>query len=181
VALYSLSTKPISRSGGRSAVAAAAYRSGTELADERTGLVADYTRRRGVVHTEIVTRDGVPVPEREALWNQAEAAERRKDSRVAREYVVALPHELDADQRLALARELAVELSERYGVAVDLAVHAPDREGDERNHHAHLLVTTRAYGHDGLGDKVRIEWPDKRLRKAGHGEADDEESITWKP
>ncbi|WP_280564981.1 MULTISPECIES: MobQ family relaxase [unclassified Chromohalobacter] len=174
MAIYSLSTKPMNRKGGRSAVAAAAYRSGGELADERTGVVHDYTRKRGVEHDEIVTRDGVPGPERESLWNQAEAAEKRKDARVAREYVVALPHELDADQRLALARELAGELSERYGVAVDLAVHAPDRDGDERNHHAHLLATTRAYGHDGLGDKAAIEWSDQKRREAGLDRGADE-------
>lgn len=177
MAIYSLSTKPISRSGGRSAVAAASYRSGSELADERTGVVHDYTRKRGVEHAEIVTRDGVPAPERESLWNQAEAAEKRKDARVAREYLVALPHELDADQRLTLARELAGELSERYGVAVDMAIHAPDREGDQRNHHAHLLATTRAYGHDGLGEKVAIEWSDKKRRDAGLERGADEVKL----
>ncbi|WP_346799485.1 MobQ family relaxase (plasmid) [Halomonas sp. Bachu 37] len=174
MAIFSLSTKPISRSGGRSAVAASAYRSGAELVDHRTGVVHDYTRRRGVVHTEIVTRDGVPVPERESLWNQAEVAEKRKDARVAREHLVALPHELDADQRLALARDFARELSDRYGVAVDLAVHAPDRDGDQRNHHAHLLATTRIYGHDGLGDKSSIELSDKKRKSLGMGRGADE-------
>lgn len=174
MAIYSLSTKPMSRSGGRSAVAAAAYRSGTELADERTGLVSDYTRRHGVVHTEIVAPEGISGVDREQLWNAAEAAEKRKDARVAREYLVALPHELDADQRLALTRELASELVERYGVAVDVAIHAPDRDGDERNHHAHLLATTRRLNHDGLGEKAAIEWSDKKRKAAGLDRGADE-------
>lgn len=174
MAIYSFSTKPMSRSSGRSAVAAAAYRSGTELVDERTGLAADYTRRRGVVHTEILAAQGITPPDREQLWNAAEAAEKRRDARVAREFVVALPHELDSEQRLSLARELAEELVERYGVAVDLAVHAPDQDGDQRNHHAHLLATTRRLNHDGLGDKAAIEWSDKKRRDAGLGRGSDE-------
>ena len=174
MATYTFSTTPMSRKAGRSAVAAAAYRSGAELADERTGQVHDYTRKRGVVHAEIVAPQGITGVDREQLWNAAEAAEKRKDARVAREYLVALPHELDADQRLALARELAGELVERYGVAVDLAVHAPDPGGDQRNHHAHLLATTRRLNHDGLGEKTTIELSDKKRRDMGLGRGADE-------
>ena len=174
MATYTFSTTPMSRKAGRSAVAAAAYRSGAELADERTGQVHDYTRKRGVVHAEIVAPQGITGVDREQLWNAAEAAEKRKDARVAREYLVALPHELDADQRLALARELAGELVKRYGVAVDLAVHAPDPGGDQRNHHAHLLATTRRLNHDGLGEKTTIELSDKKRRDMGLGRGADE-------
>ncbi|WP_024894644.1 MobA/MobL family protein, partial [Acidithiobacillus thiooxidans] len=129
MAIYHANTKPIARRAGRSAVAAAAYRSGTELVDARTGLIHDYTRKGGVVWTEILTPDGSAV-ERNQLWNAAELAEKRKDARTAREWIVALPSELSAEQRTALARDFAQALVVRYGVAVDFAIHAPDREGD---------------------------------------------------
>src|SRR3546814_4295774 len=82
-------------------------------------------------------------------------AETRKNSTVAREYEIALPAELSAEARRELALGLAREISERHGVAVDVAIHAPGREGDHRNHHAHLLTTTRRIGPEGLGAKTR--------------------------
>lgn len=167
MAIYSLSTSSIKRGNGRSAVAAAAYRAGSEIVNERTGMIHDYTRKSGVEHVEIFTRKGIPAPDMSGLWNAAEAAEKRKDGRTAREVLVALPAELDADQRLALARELTADLVDRYGVAAQLAVHAPDRGGDQRNHHAHVLLTTRTYGHDGLGKKGQLEWSGTQCRKAG--------------
>ncbi|MCB5946064.1 MobA/MobL family protein, partial [Acidocella sp. KAb 2-4] len=90
-----------------------------------------------------------------ALWNAAEAAEKRKDAKVAREYEVALPAELSAKGRADLARAFASEIVERYGVAADVAIHAPGKDGDSRNHHAHILTTTRTVGADGLGVKTR--------------------------
>lgn len=173
MAIYHLATKPVGRASGRSAVAAAAYRSGTKLWSEREGTTHDFRPRGGVVHTEIVLPDGAAdatgavaawAGDREALWNRAEAAERRSDARVAREWELALPHELDADQRLALVREFAGALSRRYGVAVDVAIHAPSGDGDIRNHHAHLLATTRRVGPDGFGPKAEIEWEETRLQ-----------------
>ena len=170
MAIYHASTKPIARSAGRSAVAAAAYRAGVELVDARTGLVHDYTRKGGVEHTEILTPDGLGA-ERNALWDAAELAEKRKDARTAREWIVALPAELTADQRKDLARDFGQCLVARYGVAVDFAIHAPDREGDHRNHHAHILTTTRqvSRGIDGglvMGAKAHIELSDKARRAA---------------
>jgi hypothetical protein len=178
VAIYHASTKPIARSAGRSAVAAAAYRAGVELVDARTGLVHNYTRKGGVELTEILTPDGIAV-ERNALWDAAELAEKRKDARTAREWIVALPAELDAGQRRDLARDFARALVERYGVAADLAIHAPDREGDHRNHHAHILTTTRqvSLAADGgliLGAKAHIELSDKARRERNLGSAADE-------
>lgn len=156
MSIYHLSLKTFSRSAGRSAVAACAYRTGTCLTDERTGLVHDYTRRSGVEHTELVLPAGAGEGwDRERLWNAAEAAEVRKNSTVAREFELGLPHELSAEGRQALVRGFAQELAARHGVAVDMAIHAPDREGDNRNHHAHVLVTTRRLGPDGFGEKTR--------------------------
>jgi len=156
LASYHLAVKSVSRSTGRSAPAAAAYRSGQRLLDERTGLVHDYTRRSGVEATAILTPVGAAwAQDRAALWNAAEAAEKRKDAKVAREYEVALPAELDAAGRLDLAREFAAALVDRYGVVADIAVHKPGKEGDQRNWHAHVLTTTRAADESGLGAKTR--------------------------
>jgi hypothetical protein len=156
-AIMHMSVSTISRSDGRSAVAAAAYRAGTRLHDARTGIEHDYGRKRGVVETFIAAPNGCDwITDRQTLWDAAEAAESRKNSVVAREWLVALPDALDAPQRAELARALAVELVTRFGVAVDVAIHAPSAEGDQRNHHAHLLTTTRTAGPDGLGDKTRV-------------------------
>jgi ATP-dependent exoDNAse (exonuclease V) alpha subunit len=157
VAIYHLSVKAISSSAGRSVVAAAAYRAGQELTDERQGLTHDYTRKQGVEDAFIVAPDGADwAQDRNALWNAAEAAEKRKDAKTGREYELALPAELDAGARKELARDFAAELVARYGVVADVAIHAPGREGDNRNHHAHILTTTRTAGAEGLGAKTRV-------------------------
>ena len=156
MALYSASVKPVSRGGGRSATAAAAYRNAERILDERTGEIHDYTRRSGVDHVEAFAPHGHAVQGSAELWNKAEAAEVRKNARVAREVLVALPHELDQVQRRELAKSIAQDLADRYGTAGTLAVHQPDREGDNRNHHVHILMTTRRIEADGqLGDKTR--------------------------
>ena len=105
--------------------------------------------------------------DRSALWNAAEDSEKRKDARVAREFEIALPHELSAGQRLALTREFAQGLADKHGTAVDFAIHAPHGETDERNFHAHLMMTTRALTPDSLGDKTNLERENKWL--AGQG------------
>lgn len=156
MAIFHCQAKSTSRGKGQSSVAAAAYRSGVRLTDERTGEVSDYSRKKGVEYSEIVTSEGVPQIERGDLWNMAEAAEKRKDAKTAREWELALPSELDERQRVELTREFAHALITRYGVAVDIAIHAPGKEGDQRNHHAHLLSTTRTFGPEGLGEKTRI-------------------------
>lgn len=173
MAIFHASTKSISRSAGRSAVAAIAYRTACRLVDERTGQVHDYTRKGGVTVTEIFLPDGGSA-ERNALWNAAEAAEKRRDARTAREWVIALPSELDAQQRYELATGFSIELATRYGVAVDMAIHAPDQEGDNRNHHAHILTTTRQVHRDEsgalvLGKKAVIELSDRDRRALGLG------------
>ena len=143
MAIYHLSAKAVSRSAGRSATAAAAYRAAECIEDERTGQQHDYTRKRGVECTEIVVPDGQPGPDRPTLWNLAEMAERRKDACVAREIEIALPSEITAEQRHALAVSFARTLTTERDCAVDVCIHAPSKDGDERNHHAHLLMSTR--------------------------------------
>ena len=167
MAIYHLSMKTVSRASGRSAVGAAAYRSGTRLTNERDGLTHDYTRKGGIEHSEIVLPEGSNAEwarDRETLWNAAEFAEKRKDARVAREIEVALPHELTGEQRLELVRDFSQSLADRYGVAVDFALHTPDQDMDIRNHHAHILFTTRQVTEDGLGDKTDLERENKWLK-----------------
>jgi len=166
MAIYHCSVKTISRSAGRSATGAAAYRAGERIEDQRTGEVYDYTRRSGVEHTELVMPKDV-ILEREQLWNAAEASENRKNSTVAREYEVALPEELAPEQRKALAVAFAQHLTDRYGVVADVAIHAPGREGDSRNHHAHILTTTRTVTVEGFGVKTRA-LDDKKTGEVEH-------------
>jgi Ti-type conjugative transfer relaxase TraA len=158
--------KPIARGSGRSAVAAAAYRSATRLENERDGFVHDFTRKLGIEHAEVVVPDGSGAEwalDRSVLWNAAEFAEKRKDARVAREFEVALPFEMNGQQRVELVREFAGRLANRYGAAVDFAIHSPQGDTDARNHHAHLMMTTRVVGPHGLGDKTEIERENKWL------------------
>ena len=160
MAIYHLSMKPIARSGGRSAVASAAYRAAVRLTNERDGLTHDFSNRQGVEHAEIVLparSSAYWAMKRSALWNAAERAEKRSDARIAREFEVALPHELTPDQRLALTRAFALHLANRYGAAVDFAIHRPGEASDIRNSHAHLMMTTRQVTEAGLGDKTLLE------------------------
>ena len=172
MALFHLSVKAISRSAGRSATAAAAYRAGEKILDERTDELHDYTRKGGVESADLVIPEGAPewASDRAKLWNAAELAEKRKDACVAREYEVALPAELNPAQQRALALDFAHDMANREGCAVDVAIHAPGRGGDNRNHHAHILRTTRKVEMDGLGAKLDTE-------KAGRKRADDLEAV----
>ena len=156
MAIYHLAVKSVSRSTGRSSVAAAAYRAGALLVNDRDGLTHDYRGRGGVEAAFIVTPAGAEwAQDRSALWNAAEVAEKRKDAKTAREYELALPAELDPDGRRQLVAAFAGHLAERYGVAVDAALHGPHDQGDTRNHHAHVLTTTREVNGEGLGAKTR--------------------------
>ncbi|MBO0129053.1 Ti-type conjugative transfer relaxase TraA [Agrobacterium sp. OT33] len=175
MAIYHLSTKPVSRSSGRSAVASAAYRCAVLLTNHRDGLVHDFTRKEGVEHTEIVLPEGVAADwalDRSALWNAAEFAEKRRDARVAREFEIALPHELSPEGRLKAARAFAQDLANRYGAAVDFAIHSPSEHGDIRNYHAHVLMTTRQVGRTRLGEKTYLEHKNARLLANGMATTD---------
>jgi ATP-dependent exoDNAse (exonuclease V) alpha subunit len=173
MAIYHASIKPIKRGDGRSATAAAAYRAAEKILDRTTGQTFDYTRKRGVEHKEIVlstqaAKADINWPRnRQDLWNAAEQAERRKDSRVAREYEIALPHEVTKQQRAELTRTYALEIANRYNVAVDFAIHKPHRAGDTRNYHAHIISTTREITPTGLGRKTDPELGEADRKKKG--------------
>ncbi len=163
-----IATKAISRKAGQSAVACAAYRAGDVLDDAKYGKTHDYGKKSGVMSSDIVMPFalkalGVSV-DRETLWNTAEAAESRSDSRVAREWLINLPHELSETERYELAIKFAQKLVDDMDVIADVCIHRPVmklpfdpeakpsskrlRKGEEnpdpRNFHAHIMVTTRA-------------------------------------
>ena len=175
--MFHLSVKPISRATGRSATAAAAYRSGQLIVDVRTGEVHDYTRKRDVVQegSGIIVPPGSPAwaEDRTSLWNAAEAAEKRKDARVARDYEVAIPKDLTKEQGIALVRDFSAALVDRYGVAVDFNVHRDDLrrwDGSEKGwqgYHAHILTSTRKLGREGFGEKAEPELSDTKRKSLG--------------
>jgi ATP-dependent exoDNAse (exonuclease V) alpha subunit len=160
MAIYHLSATIVQRSSGRSAVAAAAYRSGTKLEDRQYGKTHDYTPRKGIERSFILAPEDAPdwVHDREELWNRAELAERRKDAQVAREVRVALPHELDRKQHAELVKHFVEDAFVKRGMVADVAIHYPDRHGDERNHHAHILLTMRELDSDDFASRKQRDW-----------------------
>lgn len=147
MAIYSLHTKIISRSSGRSSIGASAYRSGEKLSNERDGLIHDYTKRKDVIHKEIIAPDNAPgwANDREKLWNEVEKIEKSKDSQLAREVMVALPKELDHQQQIELVREYSKNNFVKDGMVVDFAIH----DKGEGNPHAHIMLTMRPFEKDG--------------------------------
>ena len=159
MSIYHCSLKAISRKTGQSIVAASAYRHACKLENLRTGEIHDYSRKQGVDFSALYFPSGVNPPawvqDRTQLWNAAEASEKRKDARLGRELVLALPVELTDMQRQELAEKMASLLANRYGLAVDVAIHQPNRRGDERNFHAHMLMSSRRITQKGFGEKAR--------------------------
>ena len=161
MAIYHFSAATISRSSGRSSCAAAAYRAAETITDERTGTTYDFTRKCGVLYSEIIVPEGSPVwaTNRAELWNHAEQAEdkstRRATATTAREFNIALPDELDFDANLALVRELTQYIVANFGVAVDFSIHEPGKDGDKRNTHVHVMLTDRRITEAGFAGKVR--------------------------
>ena len=153
MAIYHFSVKAISRSDGRSAIACAAYRSGEKLVCDYYGIEQDYTKKSGVEFTNIYAPENTNpnLLDRQKLWNTVEKVENRKNSLLAREFEIAFPSELNAEQRKTLLDELCQELVKRHGVIVDAAIHAPHTEGgsDDRNYHAHIMFTTRSISKTG--------------------------------
>lgn len=124
MAIYHLSVQAIGRSAGRSSTAAAAYRAGEKIIDQRTGVISNYQRKRGVLHTQMLLPGGGTAGRAE-FWNRIEAHHKRGDAVLSREIEASLPRELSADQRQALALSFAREITDRYGVAADVALHQP--------------------------------------------------------
>lgn len=155
MAIYHLHVQTIGRGAGRSATAAAAYRSGERIVDVRTGVVHDYTRKKGVSHREILAPAGAPewMLDRSALWNAVELSEARRDARLAREMDVALPRELTRARMVDLGLRWVREEATSLGMVADVCFH----DLTDENPHFHVLLTTRAVSALGFGRKVR-DW-----------------------
>lgn len=169
MAIYHLHMKSISRADGRSATGAIAYRSGTRITDERTGLEFDYRRKKGIEHSQIYfppdEQGSRPdLLDRSKLWNEIEQRETKSNAQVAREIEFSFPHELNAAQRLRLLTLMCQSLTKRHGVVVDGSIHAPHgRNADARNFHAHILFSTRRFENGQFTEKTRefCKSPDK--------------------
>jgi MobA/MobL family len=153
MAIYHLNAKVISRGKGKSATAAAAYRAAEKIYDERTGLTFDYSRKIGVYATEIIAPDHAPnwVCDRARLWNEVELFENRKNSRLAREFDIALPGELTHDQKQELVRNFVREQLVSQGMIADVAFH----DLESHNPHVHIMLTTRKINEQGFSEKER--------------------------
>ena len=157
MANYHLTIKIFSRGKTKSAVAAAAYRAAEKIKNERDGLIHDYTRKGGVVHTEIILPNHAPIEyaDRSALWNAVEEIEKPKNAQLAREVEISLPVELTAEQNLTLAREFVKSTFVDKGMCADLCVH----DKNDGNPHAHILLTMRPIEQDGSwGAKSKKEY-----------------------
>jgi len=159
MAIYHLHVKVIGRKSGSSAVASAAYRSGTRLRDERLDRSHDFSAKRGVVHSEVLLPENAPAvwKDRERLWNDVEAFEVRKDAQLAREVEFALPREMTQAQGIELARDFAQSEFVDRGMITDLNVHWDMGEDGIPKPHAHVMLTMRAVDENGFGHKVR-DW-----------------------
>ena len=159
MAIYHFSAKVISRANGSSALASAAYRSASRLYDERLDHHHDFTNKSGVIHSEVMTPQGVPdeLRERESLWNTVEATEKRKDAQLAREIEFAIPREMSQDQAIELARDFVEREFVAEGMIADLNLHWDIGADGQPKPHAHVMLTMREVDENGFGAKVR-DW-----------------------
>jgi len=177
IAIYHLSIKIITRGKGRSAVASAAYRAGEKIKNERDGVTHDYTRKSGVVHTEILLPDNAPdeYKNRATLWNAVEKIEKAKNSQLAREIQIALPIEFTEIQNRSLVREYVKKNFVAHGMIADISIH----NSDDGNPHVHIMLTMRPFAEDktwgaksrkeyildGNGEKIRLNSGEYKSRK----------------
>ncbi|WP_454281102.1 Ti-type conjugative transfer relaxase TraA [Sphingomonas sp. Marseille-Q8236] len=166
MAIYHFSAKVISRANGSSAVASAAYRSASELHDERLGRSHDFSNKAGVIHSEVILPQGAPerLNDRATLWNEVEAGEKRKDAQLAREVEFSIPREMNEKQGVALARDFVEEQFVKRGMVADLNVHWDKAKDGSPKPHAHVMLSMRDVGPDGFGQKNR-DWNGNELLK----------------
>ena len=155
MAIYHMSIKMVSRSYGKSAVAAAAYRAGELLEDEELGKVQDYTHKRGVVMSQILLPENAPdrLHDRETLWNEVQRVEKTSNAQLAREVEVALPVEMSREEQIECVTDFINECFVSRGMIADWALH--DREVENPNPHVHILLTVRGFTEDGKWDKKK--------------------------
>lgn len=158
------SKRPGSRlSETRSPVSYAAYRAGERLVDEKLNLAFDYTLRKGIYHTEIITPSNAPqwTSDRSILWNTVQSTEKRKDAQLAREVLISLPKELNIDLCKKLVGDFVKKVFVSEGMIADIAIHEPSKNIKNQNIHAHIMLTMRSIDRDGFGKKER-GWNSKR-------------------
>lgn len=162
IALYHFHVTQIKRSAGQSAVAAAAYRSGEKLHSEYYGEDSDYTRKGGVICSEILLPPQAPpsFSDRETLWNSVEKVERGKKAQLAYSFDIALQNEFSTEENIELARRFLLEQFVSRGMVVDFAVHQSDKEGGGiQNPHFHVMCPIRPILPNGKwGNKQRREY-----------------------
>jgi len=166
MAIYHFSAKVVSRANGSSAVAAAAYRSASELHDDRLGRDHDFSNKAGVIHSEVMLSQGAPerLNDRTTLWNEVEAGEKRKDAQLAREVEFSIPREMNEKQGVQLARDFVKKQFVDRGMVADLNVHWDKAKDGTPKPHAHVMMTMRDVGPDGFGKKNR-DWNSTELLK----------------
>jgi hypothetical protein len=184
MAIYMMKQKTFPRGKGACVTQAAAYRAGERIRDERTGRMHSYLGRDDVVYKEVLVPSEFTgnaeiawTQDRAALWNAVESTDRR-NAQLGREVMVVLPEELNAERRTQLVRGFAQELADKYRCAVDTTIHLPRPEADERNHHAHLLLTPREVTPQGLGARTSLELSGTERRGIGLGSSKDE--LLWR-
>lgn len=183
MAIYHHTTKIVSRSNGRSAVGASAYRSGEKIENERDGITHDYTKKQGVVYTEIQTPDNAPewVSDRGKLWNKVEKIEKAKNSQLSREVEFALPTELTRTQQIDLVREYVKTSFTDKGMVADIAIH----DTGKGNPHCHVMLTMRPFNEDGTwGAKCKKEYilndkGEKIKLKSGECKSRKIDAVDW--
>ncbi|MEJ7927038.1 MobQ family relaxase [Sphingobium sp. AN641] len=169
MAIFSMRVQVVKRSSGRSVIAAAAYRSGTRLHDQRQGITHDYRNKRGVECSEMIFPKDAPAwvqgIDREGFWNAVDASEKRRDAQTAREIYVSIPRELSPDERVRVVRDFVTDSFVSKGMVADIAWHlVPASDGGD-NCHAHVMLTMRPLVAGGFGNKVRHEYiPDPQGR-----------------
>lgn len=165
MAIYHCSVDIIGRSEGHSSTAAAAYRAGDKIKDERTGELHDYTRKQNCAANGILLPEGAPAEfaDRETLWNAVEKTEKRSDAQLCRSFDMALPNEMSEELQEQLIQEFCKEQFADHGIISDWSIHRPKpRKGESRNDHAHVLTTMRDLDEHGFGKKNR-SWNDKDM------------------
>lgn len=172
--MFHLRTEPIKRSAGRSVVGASAYRTASKIKDDRLNKTFNYSSKKGVVkHDCFMYKDGNKINlDPSQLWNNAEQAEKRKDGRAGRDYIINLPYQWTDEQRIEAVENFSKWLAETYNVGVQYAIHLPDEQGDQRNHHVHILTTTRELDIDKdykvtFQRKTDLEMENAELKKQG--------------
>lgn len=161
MANYHAHLKSISRADERSATGAIAYRAACKIIDERTGLEFDYSKKKGVEHTQIFFPPGEELSrpdlhDTSALWNEVEKRETKSNAQVARDFEFSFPHELNAEQRQSMLSKFCSWLVKNHGVVAQGCIHAPHgKDADERNYHAHILFSTRRFENGQFTEKTR--------------------------